>query len=822
MKSIFDTKEFLSLEPEEKVKVLTIELEKYEEDLSEILIKQKNEESEILANIANKKEQILEFYKQGIDFSSGNKLSIVMQELQDLKGKAGQIKQKSIELDKNKNALELKNLIAKKNSLCQEIEELKNEISSLHEQKIESQNSLVEIRANYNTFYSSYNEELSRLMFEEKRMYSEAISSDTEDVINNNFKLENQLKCKKDEIIKLKEENDRALEKCLSVEEEISETQDRINNLIIPEESKELIVQAKDLESEIIIYDEMLKRLDKLIDNNKEDLELTKVKYSNELQEERKIEEDLKKINESTSKVFENSELSNFEKLRNCDKSLADVKKVDLELKCVDKQIDNIKNRIKNRQQKIENVKTEILPLENTYNQKKEYEKQLKNELLKLQETREELLGSNCLGLITQYTNIGDFCPICKTRVTQKNHIETMDLTGLEKEIEMAKSKLSFARKDANNAYSNLSVVKAIEEYELAQIETDKKEIIELQNSKINIYKQVIDINDKTSENFENLKTALTKTTTALENIINLENKLQGTIKENNLKKIEYGTKISMYNELEEELIDLYYILQKERAERELLMFEAKNSVSIDDFEEKRTTLAENELKARELTRELINLYLQACELKNKIFANQETLSSLEYEKGVLETKLLQNKTIKVDTEDLNNNDFNVGEIREKIDRLKDSHKHLLSLKQDAENSMNNILKDYEVKTKLLAFKISDEQDVSSLVSSLMYRYGFISENEVKEYIVTDNMLKLKENEIKSYNNMLEKLELQREYLSENISSNTEINYEEYQKLIKETEELNFKLGKLQENIICTENRLNEYNQLKQLIEKYK
>ena len=143
MKFIFDTKEFLSLEPEEKVKVLTIELEKYEEDLAEILNKQKNEESEILANIANKKEQILEFYKQGIDFSSGNKLSIVMQELQDLKGKAGQIKQKSIELDKNKNALELKNLIAKKNSLCQEIEELKNEISSLHEQKIESQNSLV-------------------------------------------------------------------------------------------------------------------------------------------------------------------------------------------------------------------------------------------------------------------------------------------------------------------------------------------------------------------------------------------------------------------------------------------------------------------------------------------------------------------------------------------------------------------------------------------------------------------------------------------------------------------------------------------------------
>ena len=48
--------------------------------------------------------------------------------------------------------------------------------------------------------------------------------------------------------------------------------------------------------------------------------------------------------------------------------------------------------------------------------------KSLKQNLIKLQETREELLGNNCLNLLINYTQVGDNCPICKSKVNNKNY----------------------------------------------------------------------------------------------------------------------------------------------------------------------------------------------------------------------------------------------------------------------------------------------------------------------------------------------------------------------------------------------------------------
>lgn len=823
MRPVYDTKEFLALEPEDKIKIINLELSKFEDVNFENLIEElKQEESTLVLKLSSLKDQMAEFTKNGLDMSNVEKLALVKNELEELRKKAGQFKQKSADLDKHKNALELKNLIAKKSSLDAEIKELQDTLETLREQKIESQNSVVEIRANYDNFYSSYNDEIARLMVEEKKVFETSINDTSEDLINDRFKLEEQLKNKKDEIIKIKENIERLTEKCLAVENDITEKQELLGSIVVPQESKELIVQAKDLESEIIIFDDMLKRIDKLIDSNKEELEIVKAKYSNELKTERKIEEDLNKIKASTSKIFENSDMTEFQKLRNCDKTLDNFKKVEIEILNFDKKIEEIKGKINNKLSKIENIKVELSKAEEIYNQKTEYLKSLKVELLKLQETREELLGNNCLGMITQYTSIGDFCPVCRTRVTQKNHVEVMDLTGIEREIDMQKSKVSYAEKDLNNAYANIVTIRSMQEYENSIIETYGQEINTIKGLKTKIYQQVVDINDKTEENFVNIKSALEKTSETLEDVINLQNKLQITVQENKDKKIEYGTKISMLSELEEQLIDLYYVLQKERAEREMLMLEAKCNVSVDNFEEKRTNLAETELQSNQLNQELIELYLQLSELKNQILASQEDLSQLEYERGVIETKLQYSSTT---NNTLSNDDFvsyNSESVREKIDALHETHKHLLSLKQDAENSLQNTLKEYDVKTKLLAFKIDERQDVSALVSSLIYRYSFKDENEVKEYIITDNMLKLKENEIKSYNLLLSKLELQHDYLSENSSPSENSGFCNYLNLSKECESINIRLGELKILIENKEKEFNEYNQLKELIEKYK
>jgi len=822
MKPIYETKDFLSLESEEKLRILEIEKQKYvDENLEELLVSYRYENAEKTAELSDIEEKIINCSLEINNDSenSKSKLTMISAELEELKSKAGQMKQKAIELEKHKNSLELKSLISRKNILATEIEELKSELELMREQKIESQNSLVEIRANYDNFYDSYNEEIARLLFEENKAYSGAISRPTEDVTLERFKVGERLTAVCDEKIKLEEEINRIKDKCDAVDSEIIEIQDRISEIAIPEEKRELIVQAKDLESEIIIYDEMLVRVGALLDDNKQELKNAKEKYSNELQSERKIEEDLKKIEESTSKVFENSEISNFQKLRNSDKTLSDIAKVETELLNIDTQCLKIKNRIISRKQKIENIKETTIKQQEVFEQKLQYVKSIKQNLEKLQETREELLGSNCLGLITKYTNIGDSCPICKSRVAEKNYREVMDLTGIEREIEMTKSKLGIAEKDSNSTQCNIFALKAIEDYEQSQIELDEKEIQALQSSKTKIYQRVVDINDKTEENFINLKNALIKTSSALENVLTIQQKLESTIKENVSNKIEYGTRISMLSELDENLIDLYYVLQKERAEREILMLEAKANVSENDFEEKRSNLGVSEAESQALVNELVSLCLQSSELKAKMFAAKEKLEKIEYERGVLETQKttlgMACEESQVEHEDL----YDSQSVNDKIDDLKQTHKRLLSLKTDAENSLNNLLKEYEVKTKLLAYKIDEQQDVSALVSSLIYRYNFTSEDEVKEYIVTDNMLKLKESEIKSYNSAFQKLELQKDFLTH---GNNEIEgVELHAKLVIRKQELIKRLGELSVLIKIAENSLNEYKQIESLIKKY-
>ena len=813
MKLIFDSEEFIQLEREEKVKLLNIEKQKYDgTDLSKDLESLKTEKLEVESKISENKEKLLSFcYNENNDA----RLNEINAEIEEIKSQAGVFRQKSSDLDKHKNALEIKNAIAKKDSLTKEIQELKIELENLREQKIESQNSLVEIRSNFENFYNSYNEEMARLMFEEKNIQSIASDSNfNEDVKYDKFRLESVLSEKNLEIIKIKEEIENKRIKCEAVEADILEKQEELASVKIPETSKELIVQAKDLESEIIIYDEMLSRVGKLMDDVKEDLNEAKANYSSQLAAERKIDEDLNKIQESTAKVFENSELTNFEKLRNCDKSLADIRVVEYELGLVDKEIEKLKNKSNTRLVNAEKIKGQILSTEEVLNQKRQVLKDLNNELKSQQDSREEMLGANSLGLLTTYTKVGDYCPICKARVHEKNHVEVIDLVGIDKEIEMTRNKISYAEKDKDMALSAVIALKAKLDFEIEQIEFEKSELQNLENSKTKIYQRVVDINDKTPENFANLKGALKKTSVALENLINLQGKLKTQIDENLTKKIEFGTKISLLTDNQEQLIDLYYVLQKERAERELVMLDAKFAVSGTNFDEKRTEFADNEQNYNRLLGEIIELQEQLNELKTSIFVSMEKLIELEYERGKLETNS--------NAESINiNNEYtscmSLDEINSKKENLKETYKHLLSLKESAELSLQNLLRDYEVKTELLKFKADEMHDVSALVSSLIFRYGFAGEDEVKQFIITDSMLKLKESEVKTYNNRIAKLELLKEYLSES----NDCSDDEYMKIQKDNESLKIRLGELNILINQKAEEIEMLSKIESLIKNY-
>ncbi len=816
MKAVFETKEFLEMEREEKQKILEVLLAsfegcEFEKDIQEL----ENKKQDLELTIANNKEQIFSLQSKVSKIDSlDQRKGQVLVELEEVKRQSGVFKQKQAELEKNKNALELKTSLQKKNALAFEIEGLKNELEELREQKIEKQNSLVEIRANFDKFYDTFNEEIAGLLLKEKMIATNAHSERNEEAAYNEFKDKQQIASVSDEILIIKENIERFTMKCHAVEAEIQEKTDELKDIAIPEESRELIVQAKDLESEIIIFDEMLARLDKLLDSTKADVDDAKALYSHELAIERKREDELEKIDKSTSKVFENSELSNFEKLRNCDKSLADMYVVEYEIGLVDKRIEEINKNILAKTSQIEELKTKIDECTRLFEEKERIVHETKEILKERQEDRESLLGNNHLSMLVEYTNIGDNCPVCRAKVHEKNYTPKTDLAGINKEVEMAQNRVLYAEKDRDAVLVMLASYKSKLDFENSQIEFEKEEIKHLEDSKIKIYQRVVDVNSQMIENFGSIKNALKKTAGALEDLIELQYDLKESVQENIAKKTEYGSRISLLSEKYEQLLDLYFVLQKERAEREMLLLEAKSTVDQDDFEEKRQQFSDNEKLAELMSENIIELYQQLSELKTSIMVENEKLAELEYKRGKLETRTGDQSGIQFEIDD----DVSIQDIEEKIDRLKESHKHLLLLKNDAETSVQNTLKDYEIKTKLLASKIDDFQDISALVGSLVFRYGFADENDANNYITTDNMIKLKEGEIKIFNNRLAKLEAEYSLLSETGASDSTTLASEIAKLQKENEECLQSLGQIQQSLDNLNENLRQYNQIVSLL----
>ena len=822
MKAIFDTKEFLDLDAEGKARMLDMASRAFESrDFDSEMDDLEREKQELQSKVMQHKEKI-----EGLESSvskSENKLSVrkgqVLVELEDVKKQAGIFKQKADDLSKHKSALELKTATLKKSNLTSEIEELKTELESLREQKIERENSLVEIRANFDSFYDNYNEEMARLLLQEKIIFNNTNDeTQNEEASFERFKGEQGLSEIRNQILITKENIEKFTMKCHAVEAEIAEKTEQRQDVAIPEESKELFVQAKDLESEIIIYDGMLAKLDKIFDSTKADIDDAKVLYSAELAIERKRDAELEKIDKSTAKVFENTELSNFEKLRNCDKSLADIYVVEYEIGLVDKQIENIKNKSKFRLEKAEECKEKISELSKLFEQKELVVRECKDILKDRQDDRESLLGNNHLSMLVEYTNIGDNCPVCKSKVTEKNYTPKTDLAGVEKEIEMARSRVFYAEKDRDSVLVGLAGYKSKLEFELDQVEFEKEEINRLESSKIKIYQRVVDVNDQMIENFGNIKNALKKTAGALEDLIELQYDLKESVQDNIAKKTEFGSRISLLSEKYEQLLDLYYVLQKERAEREMLLLEAKATVSESDFEKKRVEFSENQNLVENISSSLIELYMQLSELKTSIMVECEKLSELEYQKGKLESVASSSAS----HSNAGEADYSLDEIKEKMTALKESYKHLLSLKNDAENSMQNTLRDYDVKTKILASKIDELQDVSALVSSLVFRYGFADAEEARAFITTDNMIKIKESEIKSYNSRLAKLEAEYSLLSETTNNDELETAAEIIKLQKEIENALVRIGEI--NILLEQiaSEKDEYKTVLELIKKTK
>ena len=116
-------------------------------------------------------------------------------------------------------------------------------------------------------------------------------------------------------------------------------------------------------------------------------------------------------------------------------------------------------------------------------------------------ENREEMLGENVISMISDHLKIGDFCPVCSSRVIQKVYSEKNDLSSVDGEIEKLKNEIRSMRFERDKIFAGIVSLKARVEFEKSQIASNSAEIENLTESKNKFYQKYVDNNDSSAEN---------------------------------------------------------------------------------------------------------------------------------------------------------------------------------------------------------------------------------------------------------------------------------------------------------------------------------
>jgi DNA repair exonuclease SbcCD ATPase subunit len=171
--------------------------------------------------------------------------------------------------------------------------------------------------------------------------------------------------------------------------------------------------------------------------------------------------------------------------------------------------------------------------------------------------------------MISNHLRIGDTCPVCSNRVIQKSYSETNDLSKIEGEIDRSISNVKLSHLERDKILANVISLKARYEFEKTQIEENLTEIRNLKEGKNKYYQRFVDNNDQSEENFKRLYSLLQKTSDSLEELIAIQDEIREAEKFVLVQKIQAGTKVTVYKNHLEKLIDIFYDLQKKQAERE-------------------------------------------------------------------------------------------------------------------------------------------------------------------------------------------------------------------------------------------------------------
>ena len=736
-----------------------------------------DKESKELQNLSNS------WSEQKQTFDKLQTLSKINADLEELDKKKDEITSLQNEIDKSQSANQLKTDFEKLKKDESDAKELSVKIAELGELKLKKSSEVIETENNFNDIKNSFDSKIIELNSKFSKL-EELVRFECEIKTAQEKKQEasKAVLAKQLEIDAEAQENAYIETNITKIQEQIDEIDEFINTNKADVELSYALEQTKGVESEIILIDDMLESLGKLIDQTNTDIKQAREEYNEAISQEKIMREGQEKIENSIGVAFEDVDSTNFNKVRSCDKQLEGMREVKIELENIDKLIARLSKDNEVHYATIEQINSTLVAEQNNLADIDAAIAKKEVELASSQTAREELLGENVISMISEHLQVGDTCPVCSSTVPTKIYTEKNDFSAIENEIDGNRIRLKNLRFERDKIFASLVSFKARTEFERNQIEKNNAEISALYESKNSLYIKFVDANEDSPENFEKLYVLLQDTIVSLENLIDLQDKVRDDEKQALIRKTQAGTRVTIYESHLESLVELLYALQKKKAEREFVIFnvnekhqnlaEYKRQIAegksiellIDDKKEERAKLKDQQF---DLMNQKSKSDLKIAALKADINLEQERIAS--HEKTIYE---LSNKILASGVPEGVSVENEKAETEKTIANLKVEYAEKQSLFETSKEALARIENDYKISESILKSKTDEIDELNAKITASLEENNFSNFAELEKCFADSSLLKLKQEKVNEFNNNYKLLELQKMSLeAENLKS---------------------------------------------------
>jgi exonuclease SbcC len=322
-----------------------------------------------------------------------------------------------------------------------------------------------------------------------------------------------------------------------------------------------------------------------------------------------------------------------------------------------------------------------------------------------------------------------------------------------------------------------------------------------------------------------------------LEDLINLQESLREAELRMTINKAQSGTKVSIYKNYLESLIDILYDLQKKKAEREFAIYnvnekyknlsEYKKQIAdgknielvIDSKKEERVKLRDEQYR---INNERAEIQKQMSLASANLDVLNEKLDSTEKQLSSAKGKIVLSgvpEGVSLDDEKLTTTKA-IAELKFNHD---DKETKLYSLRENLSRTEH----EYDVNMSILDAKRNEIENLEAEVNASLINGNFKSNEDLEANFVDQSILKIKQNRLSDYNSRVRVLEIQKKELENEIT--TEVDENNLSVLKDEIDKLNEEIKVLSENVgktnadferIVEDNK--KYNEFSKNIKEYK